>query len=234
MCLKIPKNQLYLLKKIDIFSQPVQLRLQRSREGGASDTKIGSWFGCILTLGIVGVMVNMMVHKLSALNEYNNISYSSILMKNTFHEDDGDDQVREIVLDDYNFMTSIEIKMIGDEDEIDVIKNEPWTEVLNFDQDDIRHPSLNLDKLSKYLKFYVKFYQAGTEIENKVFRSSMVHCKKEMFKNYEPEEAELVVMEKRLCFDMDDMKDYISVKHPYIDKRDRYSYAIQGVVCEKE
>ena len=84
-------NTLYMLKKIDIFSKPVELRLQRSKEGGASDTKVGSWFGVFLTFGILGTLAMMISTKIDQMNTYKNISYNSVVMKNVFHEDDHED-----------------------------------------------------------------------------------------------------------------------------------------------
>jgi hypothetical protein len=63
---------------------------------------------------------------------------------------------------DYNYLPSIEFKFIGDREEIDLIKDDKWTEVLDFDENDIRLPSLNIEVLKKYLKFHVKYFIGGS------------------------------------------------------------------------
>ena len=150
-------NQLYTLKKIDIFSKPVELRLQRSKEGGASDTKVGSWFGVFLTFGIIATLASMISSKIGLMNEYQNVSYESVLMKNVFHDEDSN-TISELRIGNFSYLPSLEFKLIGDSDEIESIKNDKWTEVINFDESDIRLPSINIDFLKKYLKFHVKYY----------------------------------------------------------------------------
>ena len=46
----------------------------------------------------------------------------------------------------------------------------------------------------------------------------------------EIEEAEKNQMEKRLCVDMDQIKDYLKVRNPYSNKQDRGSFSISAVV----
>jgi hypothetical protein len=92
------------------------------------------------------------------MNEYQGVSYSSVSMKNTFHEEDID-TIRELTINDYNFMTSLELKLIGEQDEIEEILSDPWTEVFTIDEDHYRHPYLKMDKMNKYVKFYINFYQ---------------------------------------------------------------------------
>ena len=65
-------NQLYLLKKLDLFSHDVKLRLQRSKEGNASDEKIGSWFGLFLSFCLVVLLGMLMGTKWADMNSYNN------------------------------------------------------------------------------------------------------------------------------------------------------------------
>ena len=60
----------------------MELRLQRSKEGGASDTKVGSWVGVIMTFGIMGVLVNMIYSKVNYMNLYKKVSYESLFIKN--------------------------------------------------------------------------------------------------------------------------------------------------------
>jgi hypothetical protein len=62
-------------------------------------------------------MANMMHDKLNQMNDYEGVSYTSVTMKNTFHQED-EHTIKEINLNEFNYMTSLEIKMIGDEKEI--------------------------------------------------------------------------------------------------------------------
>jgi hypothetical protein len=116
---------------------------------------------------------------------------------------------------DYSFMPSIEFKMVGDADEIDEIKSESWLDALTFDENNIRLPFIDLEKLSKYLKFHVKFYQQGSEVDNIIFKSDMIPCKKDMFGDLDIDVKDVVHIEKRICFDMESIKDYLMVKNPY-------------------
>ena len=131
--------------------------MQRSKEGGASDTKVGSWFGVFLTFGIMAILANMINSKIGLMNEYQKVSYESVLMKNAFGSDDAN-TTSQLMIGEFTYLPSIELKLMGDVEEIETIKNEKWTEVINFDKDDMRLPEVNLDVLKKYLKFYVKFY----------------------------------------------------------------------------
>jgi hypothetical protein len=91
------------------------------------------------------------------MNEYQNVSYESVLMKNVFHDEDFN-TISELRIGDFSYLPSLEFKLIGDSDEIESIKNDKWTEVINLDESDIRLPSINIDFLKKYLKFHVKYY----------------------------------------------------------------------------
>lgn len=77
-------NSLYALKSLDLFSTDVKLRIQRSREGGVSDQRIGSWFGVFISMAILATVISMISGKLTLMNEYENIVYSSNEMKNDF------------------------------------------------------------------------------------------------------------------------------------------------------
>ena len=67
---KISLNRIYFLKQIDFFSQPVQFRLQRSKEGGISDQKIGSWFGLFLSVTLVAYLSFFGTYEIKIMNRY--------------------------------------------------------------------------------------------------------------------------------------------------------------------
>ena len=77
-------NQLYLLKKADAFSMDVKLRLQRSKEGGVSDQKIGSFFGLFLTIFMIILIIIQLNTKIAFLHNGNRTQYSQIALKNQF------------------------------------------------------------------------------------------------------------------------------------------------------
>lgn len=115
-------------------------------------------------------------------------------MKNVFHNDHDEEEMgslREIKISEYNYLPSIELKLMGDEEEIERLRSDSsvvWTEAIEFDDKDIRLPSVNIENLNKYLKFYVKYYKTGSNVENRIFRSNLVNCKSEMFKGLNLEE----------------------------------------------
>lgn len=77
-------NSLYLLKRLDFFSLDVKLRIQRSRDGGKSDQRIGSWFGVAASMIILIILLFFISDKIDLMNRYHNIVYSTIMIKNEF------------------------------------------------------------------------------------------------------------------------------------------------------
>jgi hypothetical protein len=68
--MKLSLNKLYLLKQLDFFKQPVKLRLMRSKEGGASDQSIGSFFGLALSIMIVTTLSWLFAVEIFKMNNY--------------------------------------------------------------------------------------------------------------------------------------------------------------------
>ena len=119
-------NSLYALKSLDLFSTDVKLRIQRSREGGLSDQRVGSWFGVFISMTILAIVVSLISGKVTLMYEYENIVYSTNEMKNDFgkvvipkrkshtdhnkkHNEVKDELTAdEIYLKDYTFLPSIE------------------------------------------------------------------------------------------------------------------------------
>ena len=52
----VPLDVLYGAKGLDFYSQPVKLKLKRSKEGGVADIAIGSWFGVVLSFMVNGTL----------------------------------------------------------------------------------------------------------------------------------------------------------------------------------
>lgn len=50
-------NNLYMFKLCDLFAYDVKLRIQRSKEGGYSDAKVGSRFGVIMSFVLLGLTI---------------------------------------------------------------------------------------------------------------------------------------------------------------------------------
>ena len=53
----VDQDTFFLLKKGDLFSWPVEWRVKRSKQGGASDRRVGSWTGLFLSLIFIVVMM---------------------------------------------------------------------------------------------------------------------------------------------------------------------------------
>jgi hypothetical protein len=61
----------------------------------------------------------------------------------------------------------------------------------------------------------------------------MVQCDKEMFKAL-GEEVSQDILNKRLCPDMNTIKDILRVKNSYTDKDERVSFSMQAVACDSD
>ena len=67
-------------------------------------------------------------------------------------------------------------------------------------------PHFDMQKLNKYIKFYVKIITKGNAVENKVLRSNMVECTPDMFENLPEKKRDLSKLTRRLCPDMKNLK----------------------------
>ena len=185
-CANISKNNLYTLKKLDFFSFDVKLRLQRSKEGGVSDDKIGSWFGVFVSLAIILGVTSFIFCKFGDIQNFSNTIYNTIVMKNKFSL--GDDSVKskgdnifdsgDIQINEYTLLPSIDYKLFNSRD----IEDQEYSDLFIFNEDKTDY-KFDLEKLKRYVKFYVKILQKGSEVENKILRSDMVPCTREMFKS---------------------------------------------------
>ena len=59
----VDQDTFFLLKKGDLFSWPVEWRVKRSKQGGASDPRVGSWTGLILSIVFIVVMIEIGLFK---------------------------------------------------------------------------------------------------------------------------------------------------------------------------
>lgn len=108
----ISKNDLYLLKNYgDLFSYDVKLRVQRSKEGGLSDNKIGSWFGAIISMTLLVATIKFCSSRISNMNQFEKVTYNSIEFKNHFGEfisEAASIEAGDILLSNYTFLPSID------------------------------------------------------------------------------------------------------------------------------
>ena len=180
-CKNVSKNDLYILKKLDFFSFDVKLRLQRSKEGGVSDDKIGSWFGVVVSLAIILGVTSFISTKFEDIHNYSNTIYNTIEMKNKFSLTDKGDNIfnsGDIQIDEYTFLPSIDHKLLSMRD----IEDQEYSELFIFNEDKTDY-TFDLEKLNTYVKFYIKIVHQGSKVENKILRSDMVPCTREMFRN---------------------------------------------------
>lgn len=101
----------------------------------------------------------MVTTKINQMNQYENISYNSVVMKNAFYADDSD-SIKELLISNYTYMPSVELNFLNSGADLENHKSNDsavWTEVINFDEEDISQSYIDIEKLKKYLKFYVKF-----------------------------------------------------------------------------
>lgn len=78
----------------------------------------------------------------------------------------------EIKLSDYNFMPSLQTKIITNLDEF---KKLEIAEIYEFDEDN--NYKYNLQNLKKYVKFYIKILRKGSEVEKQtIYRSDLITC----------------------------------------------------------
>ena len=166
---------------------------------------------------------------------FDRTTYSSTLIKNKFEKiKDHDGNIiadsGEIKLTDYNFMPSLQTKIIPSLADFKALE---VSEVYDFDSDN--NYKFNLEKLSKYIKFYIKILKKGSDVETStILRSDLVTCTEEMFSTL-PEELKVKsVVESRLCPDMESIKDHLVIKNGYSNKKERISFSIQAVLCNAE
>ena len=72
------------LKKADIFSLEVQLRMKPSKAGGVSQRRVGSFAGFILTVFVFVIILKMGSQKVKDMMLYKNIKYTSLTVRNEF------------------------------------------------------------------------------------------------------------------------------------------------------
>ena len=176
-----------------------------------------------MSLAIIVGVISFITTKLTDIETYSNTIYNTIEMKNRFKDgaqlgteyNSGD-----ILIDDFTFLPSIDYKIfnLGNIDE-------GYADIIEFNEDRSDY-HLDFEALKQYVKFYIKIYYHGSEVEEKILRSEMVPCTREMFKSLNENALSDYKIEKRLCPDMDKIKKELRVKNSYSNKEERISFSI--------
>jgi hypothetical protein len=187
-----------------------------------------------VSLIVVGGLVFQTWEKYHVMMSFDRTTYSSTMIKNKFEslkDHNGTILVDtgEIKLTDYNFMPSLQTKITVNLNDFKALE---VSEVYDFDSQN--NYKFNLEKLSKYIKFYIKILRKGSDVETStILRSNLVACTEEMF-NALPDELKIKsVVESRLCPDMESIKDDFVIKNGYSNKKERISFSIQAVLCNE-
>ena len=119
-----------------------------------------------------------------------------------------------------------------------VAQTSKYSEVFDFNEDGT-DAQFNLENLKKYVKFHVRIKRSGADVEKLILRSDLVKCKREFFKGLTVDEHDDEYfldynIGRRLCPDMDMIKDYLQVKNTYNNKHEKISFSIQAVNCDQE
>ena len=104
--------------------------------------------------------------------------------------------------------------------------------MFSFDSEEKSKFKVNLENLKKYIKFYVKVLQNGSEVEKKILRSDLVYCSKDLMEGTGDYEEDGSKLETMICPDMESIKDQLKIKNKYSNKKDRISFSIQATICD--
>jgi hypothetical protein len=118
-------------------------------------------------------------------------------------------------------LPSIDYKLFNSRD----IEDQEYSDLFIFNEDKTDY-KFDLEKLKRYVKFYVKILQKGSEVENKILRSDMVPCTREMFKSLNQNDLSDYKISKRMCPDVEKLQDQLRVKNSYSNKDERISFSI--------
>ena len=113
----VDQDTLFILKKADLFSWPVQLRIKRSKQGGASDPKIGSWTGLFLSFIFIMMMMYLGFMKYQDMVSFEKIKYGSLSVRNSL--DDSQNNIgpnkanftSAVIVSEYDFLPSLQFKV---------------------------------------------------------------------------------------------------------------------------
>lgn len=224
-------NLINIVKRIDLFRQPIRIRTERSTKGRAYEEESGSFLGVAITVFIIFGLVNYSAEVFVVAQKGLLDNFSSQTVVNKFEEDSND-----LRLFDFNFLPSMNIKTLSSTDEeFDEFKAHPSSEVYNFDNEDPTLSNFNYDKLDRYIKFYVKTRVRIKGVETH-YRSKMIPCDLKQFKdnNFDPDEITKQKLIQRVCPDLEFMQDYWRIKNSYTNYDERHSFNIAVVVCNNE
>lgn len=98
-------------------------------------------------------------------------------------------------------MPSIDSKMIFGDD-LSLVKDKNYSEVFVLNEN-LTDYNFDLDELKRYVKFYVKIHQEGSQVgKDLVLRSDLVQCTNDMFKALDDTQISGYQIKKRLCPDI--------------------------------
>ena len=213
------------LKKADMFSLEVKLRMKSSKAGGDSQSTVGSFAGFILTVFVFVIILKMGSQKVQDMMLFKNIKYTSLTVRNEFDVEVDSHasgskleserkKLEELVISDYDFLPSIKYTVF--KAALEDIRSKTISEVFEFPTNPASQPHFNLEKLKKYVKFYTKSRTKGSGVENKILRADMIQCTPEMFSKLPDfEDTATILFTMRLCPDLSAYEDGLKVRGTY-------------------
>ena len=128
----------------------------------------------------------------------------------------------------------MQIGTIGRNRELyDEFMKHPSFEIFDYDEEIFKmtnqRPKLtvNVEKLNKYIKFVLKI-RVREEGKTHIYRSLMTRCTPEMYeqRNYNQNETSTFRFDRRLCPEVDAIKDFWKLKNGYSNEKERISFNI--------
>ena len=139
-----------------------------------------------MTLVLLVLTLQFFVTRIVKMNEYENVSYTTIKLKNKFgsnEEDETSMQAGDILLSNYTFLPSLDSKFMPNRafSNIASLQYKDYSKIFKFN-DDFSDYHFDLTELNKYVKFYIKILLRGTELpKTTILRSDLVACTPDMF-----------------------------------------------------
>ena len=147
-------------------------------------------------------------------------------------------ELNEIWMKDYNFLPSIEIRLVNN-------TKENWSVIDNDEEIDLfdkpllkqklqgNNPNVDLNKLSKYVRFSLNVRTLIQGEKSTIFKGSLRKCRIDDFesRSYKVDEITKQSIHLRLCPDMEQLSDIMRVKNKYDNKQDRVSFEIMVSRC---
>lgn len=108
-------------------------------------------------------------------------------------------------------------------------------EVFDIDSNNLRNPRFNLEYLYKYFRFQIKV-RKRVDGKETIYRTPMVPCTEEHFRlnNFFPDETSSKnYFSKRICPDIEAMKDFWILRNGYTNMTERQSFNMQVALCNQ-